>query len=657
MHDTRLTANTVRTRLDEIVRRDTSIRNKIADALDLGVAYLGADFGYLAVTDEHTDRWNPVVTTELPEGIPEHSPRDLPSTYCRRTVEDDTQVALHDIPAQGKTDDPGYQSFGCHCYLGTPVVVDDTQYGTVCFVTEEPRTEPFDDAELLFGELLARVCGHELKCDRKEQRLRDQANFTTVLNRVLRHNLRNSMTAIRGHTQMMAEQSADNEYSDRILNSVDELIELGDKARDLEPVLDQAHPRESIDIGSLAACVAGTVEEATPAASVTVEAAEVTAAVRPNFEQALSELIENAVKHGGDSPSVAVAVDRTPTDVVVHVSDDGPGLPRQEREVLERGAETPLVHGSGLGLWLVHWIATTHGGTVESTVTGEGTTMTVSVPHVEAPVTESTSTDDQPSELTGARDQYLAAFEESNEAMVITDDDARILDANETASTLYDRPKSELRGRSLSDVIPDIIDFEGHWETLTTAGDVRDTVMVLDTTGEKRVIEYAATADIVPGQHLIVAHDITDRVRRTAELRRKTLAMDNAPIGITISDPHQEGNPIIYANEAVCEQTGYAESTVVGRNCRFIQGSETDPETVDRIRTAIENEEPITEIIRNYRRDGTPFWNRLTIAPITDEAGRLANYAGFQENVTDYVNRNQMVANVRTEADDGKAGR
>lgn len=57
----------------------------------------------------------------------------------------------------------------------------------------------------------------------------------------------------------------------------------------------------------------------------------------------------------------------------------------------------------------------------------------------------------------------------------------------------------------------------------------------------------------------------------------------------------------------------------------------TDPKTVDRIRTAIRNEAPVTEIIRNYRKDGTPFWNRLTIAPIRDEAGRLTNYAGFQE--------------------------
>jgi len=422
------------------------------------------------------------------------------------------------------------------------------------------------------------VLGQELKCDRKEQKLRNQANLTTVLNRVLRHNLRNNMTVIRGHTQVMADQLGDNDHSQRVLQNIDELIELGEKARDLESVVDQTVPREPTDIGSLAACVASTVEESTPGASVSVEATgEVTTAVRPSFEQLLTELIENAVKHGAKRPTARLSVERTPTDVVVQITDNGPGLPRQERKVLEHGAETPLVHGSGLGLWLVHWIATTHGGSVESTVTGDGTRMTVSVPYVEGPVAESTTTDSQLPELTRARDQYLAAFEESNEAMVITDDDARVLDANETASTLYDLPKTELRGRSISEIVPEGVDFEARWETLRTDGTVRDTVTVLNGTDEKRVIEYAGTADIVPGQHLVIAHDITDRVRRTAELRRKTLAIDNAPIGITISDPHQADNPLIYVNDAICEQTGYTKAAIRGRNCRFMQGPETDP--------------------------------------------------------------------------------
>ena len=653
MRNTRITAQTARTRLDEIVRRETPIQQTVREALDLGTEYLGADFGYLAMIDEHTNWWDPVVSTDAPSTIPEHTPRKLSTTYCRRTVEGDQQVALHNIPEQGLTDDPGYQTFGCHCYLGTPLVVDGTQRGTVCFVSEEPRSEPFDDAPLLFVELLARVLGHEIKCERKETKLRNQANLTTVLNRVLRHNLRNNMTVIRGHTQAMADQLADDTHSDRLLKNVDELIALGEKARDLESAMDQTASREPTDIGSLAACVASTIEEATPEAEVTVDATdEITTALRPSFEQALTELIENAVKHGGESPTVVVSVERTATDVIVHVSDDGPGLPKQEREVLEHGAETPLVHGSGLGLWLVNWIVTNHGGSVDSTVTEAGTRMTVSVPHVDEPMGDpETTADERLPEITRARDQYHAAFEESNEAMVITDDAARILDANETAATLYGVGTTELRGRLLSEVVPESVDFEARWEAFTADGTDRGTLTVSDARGGKRVIEYAGTADIVPGQHLIIAHDITERVQRETEIERKTRVIDNAPVGITISDPHQEDNPLIYANEKICEQTGFSSSEIHGRNCRFMQGPATDSETVDRIRTAIRNEEPITEIIRNYRKDGTPFWNRLTIAPIRDEAGRLTNYAGFQEDVTEYVNRSQQVSSLKKELD------
>lgn len=643
MNDTQLTAQTVRNRLDEIVHQETSIHQKATEALDLGTEYLGADFGYLAVTDEQFDYWKPIVSTDVPDSLLEHTPRDLSTTYCRRTTEAAEQIALHDIPGQGLADDPGYRTSGCHCYFGTPLVVDGTQRGTVCFISKEPRSKPFDDAELLFAELLARVLGYELKCDRAEQKRRNQANLTTVLNRVLRHNLRNSMTVIRGHTQVIADQLESDDHSDRILENVDRLIELGDKARDLESVIDQTGSPEPTDLSELAACVASTVEDDAPVASITIEATEqITIPVRPSFEQALRELIENAVKHGGDDPTVAVEVEETSTAVAVHVTDDGPGLPEQEREVLEHEAETPLVHGSGLGLWLVHWVVTNHGGSVESTVTETGTRMTVSIPHAVESVADSERTErKQRPEITRARDQYRAVFEESNDAMVITDDEGRIIDANSTASTIYGIEREALLGRLLPEFLPESVEFDTAWESFRTDGKTRDTLTIIDADERERIIEYAGTADIVPGQHLLVAHEITDRIERQAELRMKTRAMDNAPIGITISDPDLDDNPLIYVNEQFCEQLGYDRSEVLDRNCRFPQGEETDPETVDRIRRAIENQESITETLRNYRKDGTEFWNRLTVAPVEDEDGTVANYVGFQEEVTDDVERNQ----------------
>ncbi|MUV88959.1 PAS domain S-box protein [Halapricum sp. CBA1109] len=131
--------------------------------------------------------------------------------------------------------------------------------------------------------------------------------------------------------------------------------------------------------------------------------------------------------------------------------------------------------------------------------------------------------------------------------------------------------------------------------------------------------------------------DVTDRRERERELRRKSRAIEAAPIGITISDPSREDNPLIYANQQFHDRTGYSPEEAIGRNCRFLQGEDTDPETVARIRAAIDDERPVTAELRNYTRDGSMFWNQLEVAPVWDADGELLNYVGFQRDVTEQV--------------------
>ena len=142
-----------------------------------------------------------------------------------------------------------------------------------------------------------------------------------------------------------------------------------------------------------------------------------------------------------------------------------------------------------------------------------------------------------------------------------------------------------------------------------------------------------------------------ERSDRDAELEGKTRAMDEAPIGITITDPGQEDNPVVYANAEFERLTGYAEAEVLGRNCRFMQGEATDPDAVDRLREGIGAEEPVTVELRNYRKDGTPFWNRVTVAPITDGSGTVENFVGFQEDVTERKTYEQRLESQRDELD------
>lgn len=115
----------------------------------------------------------------------------------------------------------------------------------------------------------------------------------------------------------------------------------------------------------------------------------------------------------------------------------------------------------------------------------------------------------------------------------------------------------------------------------------------------------------------------------------KDRAMDEAPVGIVLSDPHTEDNPLIYVNDTFVELTGYTRDEILGRNCRFLQGPETDDNAVELMREAIDSREPVTVEVRNYRSDGEAFWNEVTIAPVHNDAGELTHFVGFQSDVTE----------------------
>ncbi|WP_265109309.1 PAS domain S-box protein [Halosolutus halophilus] len=119
------------------------------------------------------------------------------------------------------------------------------------------------------------------------------------------------------------------------------------------------------------------------------------------------------------------------------------------------------------------------------------------------------------------------------------------------------------------------------------------------------------------------------------ELRRTDRAMEAAPIGITMTDPTQPDNPIVYANDAFERITGYSSDEYLGRNCRFLQGEGTDPKAVDRLHAAVDAEEPASAKLRNYRKDGTPFWNHVNIAPVKNDADEVTHFVGFQQDVTE----------------------
>ncbi|MDV3455829.1 PAS domain-containing protein [Sphingomonas sp. HF-S4] len=101
-----------------------------------------------------------------------------------------------------------------------------------------------------------------------------------------------------------------------------------------------------------------------------------------------------------------------------------------------------------------------------------------------------------------------------------------------------------------------------------------------------------------------------------------------------ITNPRLPDNPVVFANDSFCRLTGYDREEIVGRNCRFLQGPDTDPATRQALHDAVRNVQPIETDIRNYRKDGEAFWNRLLMAPVFDVDGTLVYFFASQVDVT-----------------------
>ncbi len=130
-------------------------------------------------------------------------------------------------------------------------------------------------------------------------------------------------------------------------------------------------------------------------------------------------------------------------------------------------------------------------------------------------------------------------------------------------------------------------------------------------------------------------------LERTAELQsalsdntRLVAAINSAATGVLLCDPTQTDTPIVFVNQAFCTITGYPREEIIGKNCRFLQGKDTDPAVVAQIRAAQAEQRPFRGTLLNYRKDGTPFWNGLTINPVFSDSGDLVNFVGVQVDLT-----------------------
>lgn len=123
-----------------------------------------------------------------------------------------------------------------------------------------------------------------------------------------------------------------------------------------------------------------------------------------------------------------------------------------------------------------------------------------------------------------------------------------------------------------------------------------------------------------------------------------SLILDECVNGITLADPDLDDMPIVYANKAFETITGYSKEDVIGRNCRFLQGTDREQEGIKQIEEAIKNESPVVVTLRNYKKNGDLFYNRFKIIPLFDRNNKLIYFLGVQYDITQQVNDEEMIS-------------
>ncbi|BAU15550.1 multi-sensor hybrid histidine kinase [Leptolyngbya sp. NIES-3755] len=140
-----------------------------------------------------------------------------------------------------------------------------------------------------------------------------------------------------------------------------------------------------------------------------------------------------------------------------------------------------------------------------------------------------------------------------------------------------------------------------------------------------------------------VCRDISETKQTEIRLRILERAISASSNGIIITDPTQLDNPMIFVNPGFERMTGYCASDVIGKNSRLLQGAETEQDALDRLRGAFNEGEDCTVTLRNYRKDGSLFWNELSISPVLDSKGRITHYVGIQTDVTERIRTEQAL--------------
>ncbi len=245
-------------------------------------------------------------------------------------------------------------------------------------------------------------------------------------------------------------------------------------------------------------------------------------------------------------------------------------------------------------------------------------------------------------------------FRMANDAVFVADaGDGTVLDANERAAEWTRRSTAELRGMPFTGLVAA---QDRAWvESALHAKDDEETFGYIDVSLERAraaplPCELTARVASLDGRsvHVILLRDLSERMRAMEDINLRNEAIASVASGVTIADARHPDLPLIYVNRGFERITGFSAKEAVGRSCRFLQAHDRDQDQLDILRKALREGEPCNVRLRNYRKDGSLFWNELHISPVRTAEGELTHFIGIQIDVTDRVlDRTRLEASER----------
>lgn len=261
------------------------------------------------------------------------------------------------------------------------VVTDDSQR-----MTQFQTAKGWIFVVLSSGVIYGLVSSGQRKLTKTHDELDRALQQTSILHRILRHNLRNACNIIRANAEMLSEDvPRDNqEYVERIEKHNERLITLSEKSRQLRNIVLTEEPEtDTYDVVALIERQINTIQQEHPGTTVETDLpAALEVDTDPRLADAIYEILQNAAQHHDDTPHIEVTLtQRDGGSLDIEIIDDGPGIPDIEQETLASGHETSLTHSQGLGLWIVRTLIDRLGGTLTlSNVEPTGTSVRISLP-------------------------------------------------------------------------------------------------------------------------------------------------------------------------------------------------------------------------------------------------------------------------------------